>query len=108
MAGRKKGQGSKWINPVTRKRLYKRDDYTCVYCGDSVEDGARLSLDHVIPCELGGENAHDNLVTACFSCNSAKRDLTMRAWFVVLRDRGVDTDLVGTRVRNARRRQLPR
>ena len=109
MAGRKAGQGSKWIRATTRSRIYSRDYYTCVYCGRSVTDPTvRLSLDHVVPCELGGTNQVGNLVTACISCNSAKRDLPLADFLAHLADRGMDPDEVRKAVKNARRRKLPR
>jgi 5-methylcytosine-specific restriction endonuclease McrA len=108
--GRKPGQGSKWIRPEKRARLYHRDGHACVYCGASIYEDADLvlTLDHVVPCELGGENHHANLVTACLRCNSAKRDLSLRAFLQTLADRGHDSAQVARRVRNARRRALPR
>lgn len=103
---RTRNQGSKWIRPVKRVAIYLRDGARCIYCGRGIEDGATLSLDHVTACELGGSNEASNLVTACISCNSAKQDLTTREWFVVLRDRGVDTDALGPKIRRHVRRDL--
>jgi hypothetical protein len=73
---KKKWNGSKWLRKTTRKRLYLRDDHTCVYCARSIYSHTDiiLTIDHVTPRELGGDNKHSNLVTACKSCNSAKRD----------------------------------
>ena len=99
MAGRIKGQGSKWIRPEKRLAIYHRDGFCCAYCGAGAEDGVLLTLDHVLACELGGSNEATNLVTACLSCNSAKQDKTTRVWFAHLRDRGIDTDKVGPRIR---------
>ena len=64
--GRIKGQGSKWIRPVKRLAIYARDGFACVFCGATMEQGARLTLDHVVPCLLGGDNKENNLVTAFF------------------------------------------
>ena len=105
-AGRKAGQGSKWIRPTKRLAIYLRDGLCCAYCGATVEDGAMMSLDHITACELGGTNEATNLVTSCVSCNSSKRDLTTRAWFSVLRDRGVDTSKLGARIRRTTRKNL--
>lgn len=100
MAGRKAGQGSKWIRPVKRVAIYLRDGMCCMYCGKSgPEDGVLLTLDHVLACELGGTNEATNLVTACVSCNSSKQDSTTREWFSTLRDRGVNTTTLGAKVR---------
>ena len=48
----------------------------CVYCGAT----DNLSLDHLIPRLRGGEDAADNLVTACRSCNSSKGSRDLLEW----------------------------
>lgn len=96
---RTRGQGSKWIRKSTRYAIYHRDGFSCVYCAACADDGVTLTLDHVVACELGGDNDPSNLVTACLSCNSAKQDATTREWFAVLRDRGIDTSRIGARIR---------
>ena len=83
---RKVGQGSKWCRPSTRQALYHRDGFRCVCCGANAEDGAVLTLDHIVACENGGTNDPTNLVTMCLSCNSAKRDLSQRGWARYLRE----------------------
>jgi 5-methylcytosine-specific restriction endonuclease McrA len=105
-AGRKAGQGSKWIRPVKRLAIYCRDGAACIYCGRGIADGAVLSLDHILACELGGTNEHTNLVSCCIICNSSKSDLTTRQWFTVLRDRGVDTSAIGAKIRRHVARDL--
>jgi 5-methylcytosine-specific restriction endonuclease McrA len=60
--------------------IYVRDNWQCVYCGCRVynyEAGGHLSgdmatLDHVLPLSLGGEHVPDNVVTACWDCNTKK------------------------------------
>lgn len=41
----------------------------CAYCGKSAD-----TVDHIIPLAKGGNNELDNLVAACQSCNSRKKD----------------------------------
>ena len=106
--GRKPGQGSKWLRRSTRFALYSRDGFRCAYCGKSIEEGARLTIDHLLPCELGGTNDTTNLITACLSCNSAKQDRPLQAWLSVLRDRGVNTDGMAVRIRRTVARPLDR
>lgn len=60
-----------------RDAIFKRDDYTCQYCG---ERGGKLECDHVIPVSRGGGHSDDNLVTSCFSCNRSKRAKTVDEW----------------------------
>ncbi|MDC5137713.1 DUF1376 domain-containing protein [Acinetobacter baumannii] len=53
----------------TRVRIFKRDNFTCFYCG---QVGGPLECDHYIPISKGGKNEDSNLVTACKKCNRAK------------------------------------
>ena len=64
--------------PLTRENVYKRDNFECVYCGQS--NLKLLTLDHVIPQSKGGKNSWDNLVTACRKCNGEKSDLTLQEY----------------------------
>lgn len=57
--------------PLTKRNVFKRDNFECVYCGSKRD----LTLDHVIPKSKGGRDTWKNLVTACSPCNSAKNDL---------------------------------
>ena len=98
--GRIKGQGSKWIRPVKRLAIYARDGFACVFCGATMEQGARLTLDHVVPCLMGGDNKETNLVTACLSCNSAKQARSINEFGTMLADKGVNPDGLAARIRN--------
>ena len=56
---------------MKRKRIFERDDYRCVYCGERF--AARdLTVDHVQPRVRGGDRSEGNLVAACITCNTAK------------------------------------
>ena len=57
---------------VNRKRIFKRDGYSCQYCGSK----RNLTIDHVIPRSRGGTNTWKNMVTCCFRCNSTKGNKT--------------------------------
>lgn len=52
-----------------RRDVLKRDGFTCRYCG-----GPARAVDHVTPRSKGGTDDPFNLVAACGSCNSGKRD----------------------------------
>mgnify|MGYP006426832579 FL=1 len=64
--------------PLRRENIYKRDNYACVYCGETKRK--ELTLDHVIPQSKGGPNTWENLVTACKRCNGEKDDLLLAEW----------------------------
>jgi 5-methylcytosine-specific restriction endonuclease McrA len=98
--------GSKWIRPEKRLAIYARDGFACVCCGATAEEGVMLSLDHVLPRELGGTHHETNLVTMCVPCNSTKRDATNRRFFEILRDKGIDTSKLGARIRAAVKRAI--
>lgn len=55
----------------TRFEVFKRDKFTCQYCGRSAPDVV-LQVDHIEPVADGGTNDILNLVTACAECNSGK------------------------------------
>ena len=48
---RSKGKwaGMNWIRKEKRLSIYLRDGLACVWCGQAVEDGIKLTLDHLIP-----------------------------------------------------------
>ena len=56
---------------ISRRALFARDGWRCVYCGDS---GGRLTLDHVVPRSRGGDSVWENVVTSCAPCNLRKGD----------------------------------
>ena len=76
----KRTQGMNWIRREKRLALYLRDGLACVYCGERVEDGAQLTLDHLRPYSKGGTNHEMNLVTACHRCNSRRGSRTVRGF----------------------------
>ena len=59
----------------TRSHIYKRDSYTCQYCGRT-RTQKDLNFDHVTPKSNGGRTSWDNIVTSCYSCNTKKRNRT--------------------------------
>lgn len=61
----------KSISKKIRFEVFKRDKFTCQYCGKSAPDVV-LEVDHIKPVSKGGNNSMLNLVTACFECNRGK------------------------------------
>ena len=59
------------ISKKTRFEIFKRDSFTCQYCGKKSPDTI-LNVDHITPVVEGGTNAMTNLITSCFECNSGK------------------------------------
>ncbi|MBA7637692.1 hypothetical protein ES703_45338 [subsurface metagenome] len=58
---------------LTRLEVFKRDHYTCQYCGKETRN---LTLDHVIPRYRGGQHTWENVVSACVRCNRRKAGRT--------------------------------
>ena len=58
---------------LTRLEIFKRDQYTCQYCG---KETRHLTLDHVIPRYRGGQHTWENVVSACVPCNRRKAGRT--------------------------------
>lgn len=54
-----------------RFEIFRRDNHCCRYCGAPAK-ASPLTVDHVLPIALGGQDTPDNLVTACMDCNSGK------------------------------------
>jgi 5-methylcytosine-specific restriction endonuclease McrA len=61
--------------PFSRRNLFKRDQYTCQYCGRQ-PGSAELTIDHVVPRAQGGTSTWENCVLACIGCNAKKADRT--------------------------------
>ncbi len=59
----------------SRRNIYKRDKYTCQYCGDR-PGSEELSIDHVVPRARGGRSTWGNCVLACVECNKRKANRT--------------------------------
>jgi 5-methylcytosine-specific restriction endonuclease McrA len=52
-----------------------RDGFRCCYCGQT-KSARELNYDHVVPRHQGGRTVWENIVAACFACNSKKANRT--------------------------------
>lgn len=64
------------ISKRTRFEIFKRDQFTCQYCGDHPPK-VILHIDHIVAVANGGASSIDNLVTACDGCNLGKSDVPL-------------------------------
>ena len=62
---------SRSLSPKLRFEVFKRDDFTCRYCGRKSPEVV-LEVDHVTPVAEGGSDDEMNLVTSCWECNRGK------------------------------------
>lgn len=78
--GRRDGEGAarkrKPVSKRTRFEVFKRDRFTCQYCGSKPPEVV-LHLDHIVPVVEGGSNDTTNLVTSCQDCNLGKSDVPL-------------------------------
>ncbi|MFD2206620.1 HNH endonuclease [Kiloniella antarctica] len=59
------------LTKKTRFEVFKRDSFTCQYCGNAAPNVV-LEVDHIKAVANGGDNGLINLITSCFSCNRGK------------------------------------
>ena len=60
---------------LTNVALFARDAHLCLYCGNDFPR-PQLTRDHVLPVSKGGRDVWENVVAACFHCNSRKGNRT--------------------------------
>lgn len=68
----------RWIprkSRFNRNGLFRRDGYTCQYCGRKFKL-SDLTIDHILPSSRGGKTTWMNCVASCFSCNNKKSNKT--------------------------------
>lgn len=63
----------KSLSKKIRFEVFKRDKFTCQYCGNTAPNVV-LEVDHIDPVAKGGVNDLLNLITSCFDCNRGKTD----------------------------------
>jgi hypothetical protein len=87
------------VSKKTRFEVFKRDRFTCQYCGEKAPEVV-LHCDHITPVAEGGGPDIMNLVTACADCNGGKGARRLDDRSAVERQRSQIEDL------EARREQL--
>lgn len=60
---------------LSNPALFARDGHLCLYCGQQYPRPV-LTRDHVLPLSKGGLDVWENVVSACFHCNSRKSNRT--------------------------------
>jgi len=66
--------------PRTHYKIFERDGFACGYCGASplTDKGVELTLDHVRPYSVSGDDSAANILTACKFCNTEKSSVLLR------------------------------
>jgi 5-methylcytosine-specific restriction endonuclease McrA len=78
--GRKRGVAP--IPAIGQEVILEDFEGRCAYC-----NAPATTWDHIVPISKGGETAPWNVVPACHSCNSSKKDRDVMEWLEV---RGID------------------
>ena len=79
--------------PMSKKLrfdVFKRDSFTCQYCGGHPPKSI-LHVDHINPVKLGGDNDINNLVTSCSLCNLGKSATPLNVIPKSLKDKAKET-----------------
>jgi 5-methylcytosine-specific restriction endonuclease McrA len=58
---------------LTNRALFRRDNFTCAYCGKMFGE-FHLSRDHIVPTSRGGMDNWENVITSCHTHNRIKDD----------------------------------
>uniref|UniRef100_A0A6M3MAY5 Putative homing endonuclease n=1 Tax=viral metagenome TaxID=1070528 RepID=A0A6M3MAY5_9ZZZZ len=64
------------LSKSLRFEVFKKDNFTCSYCGQKPPEIV-LEVDHIVPVSKGGTDEILNLITSCFNCNRGKSDKTL-------------------------------
>ena len=66
---------------LRKSQWWKRrcDKGVCYYCRCEIKP-AELTMDHVVPLSRGGKSTKGNVVPACKSCNTKKKQLLPIEW----------------------------
>lgn len=76
----------KALSRALRFEVFKRDQFTCQYCGRKAPDIV-LQADHIHPVAEGGEDTLLNLITSCIDCNQGKGARTLNNQSAVAKQR---------------------
>lgn len=79
--------GRSHLSRRVRFEVFKRDGFTCQYCGSHPPDVV-LEIDHIEPVAEGGSDDEENLFTACMDCNRGKSSIPLSVAPKSLGERG--------------------
>ena len=75
-----KGRTRVIYTPRERKMIYNKAEGRCQLCGCKITYD-EMTLDHIIPFAMGGEDSLENLQATCEPCSSHKNALLPEAYF---------------------------
>jgi 5-methylcytosine-specific restriction endonuclease McrA len=69
------------ISGAAMRRRYQQFDNACAYCGHKPHSPLELEIEHVVAISAGGPHCLSNIVPACTSCNTSKRNHPWLKWY---------------------------
>lgn len=85
------GKKRKGFSKRQRFEVFKRDLFTCQYCGRKPPQ-VILETDHVVALANGGADHETNMVTACADCNRGKADVPLTSIPVSFDEQRIDRE----------------
>lgn len=79
-------RSARQINEVFRWGIFRRDNFTCQYCGVTE---VPLTIDEYLCQHLGGPINEENCKTACRQCNKTKANKTPEEWEKYREEHGI-------------------
>ncbi len=70
-------KSTRQIDSAVSWNVYRRDNYTCRYCG---RNDVPLTVDHLVLWEDGGPSIEENLLSACRRCNKLRGNIKYKDW----------------------------
>lgn len=70
---------------AVRKRVYEKADGYCQLCGRKILY-EEMTLDHIVPLAMCGDDVESNLQCTCRSCNELKRNIMPEEFTAKVRD----------------------
>ena len=70
-------KSSRTVEQVINWNCFRRDNYTCRYCGNSK---IPLTVDHLVRWEEGGPSIEANMLSSCRKCNKIRGDKSYADW----------------------------
>ena len=68
-----KGRKLRVFTKQEKEKIFRRDKYRCVICGQGRKEGHELHADHIRPRQHGGKSTIDNGQTLCATHNFRKK-----------------------------------
>jgi HNH endonuclease len=81
-------KATRQVDQLVAWKCYARDNYTCVYCGDT---GVPLTYDHYLAQAYGGQTTMENGRTSCRPCNKRKGHMTIGEWKLYAAQSGLNS-----------------